>query len=549
MSTTNGVTTAALTWSALSVSPDHSITAVYSGDGNDQGGTSNTLNLAVNQDSTTTTLASTSSGTIVYGQPVTFTATVAVLSPGAGTPTGTVTFYDGLYPLGQPVPVSTTAGVTTAVLTWSTFAANASHSITAVYAGDTDDKGSRSNAIGLTVGADSTTTTLASSALQSGFGQSLALTATVTANPPSSGSPPGSVNFYDTTTGTDLGVVTLGAGGTAVLTTTSIPLGSQTITATYTGSGFFTRSSATLTEAIVPSIIVLSSSLVSSTQPLALSGGAVINIAGAVIDDSPAEPALTVSGTSRISAASVQVVGTVSESGGGTISPTPITGIAPVSDPLAGLAIPMMSPTRNSGPINATAGSQTYGPGLYTEIKASGNGTHLTLKPGVYIISGGGLSVTGSASITGNGVVIYNAGTSYPNAGGTYGGITLNTTGSVNLSAATTGTYAGILFFQARTNPSPIAISGGSSVSVNGTIYAADAPLNIGGSVQMDDAFVVGELRMSGTAMDSTPKGPLAVIGGARAGPSPRRRWGPRPHSRLPRPGRVRSPRERHAPP
>ena len=518
VSTTNGVTTAALTWSTLSVNPDHSITAVYSGDTDDKGSMSNALNLAVGQDSTTTTLTSTSSGTIVFGQSVTFTATVAVQSPGAGTPGGTVTFYDGATPLGQPVPVSTTAGVTTAVLTWSTFAANATHSITAVYAGDTDDKGSKSNAIGLTVGADSTTTTLASSALQSGFGVALTLTATVTANPPSSGSPPGSVDFYDTTTGTDLGVVPLGAGGTAALTTTSLPPGPQTITATYTGSGFFTKSSASLTEAIVPSIIVLSSSLVSSTQPLALSGGAVINIPGAVIDDSPAEPALTVSGTSRISASSVQVVGTVSESGGATISPTPITGITPVSDPLAGLAIPMMSPTRNSGPINATMGSQTFGPGLYTEIKVSGNGTKLTLKPGVYIISGGGLSVTGSASITGNGVVIYNAGTTYPNAGGTYGGITLNTTGSVNLSAPTTGTYASLLFFQARTNPSPIAISGGSSVSVNGTIYAADAPLNIGGSVQLDDAFVVDELRMSGTAMDSTPKGPLAVLAVASSG-------------------------------
>jgi hypothetical protein len=263
---------------------------------------------------------------------------------------------------------------------------------------------------------------------------------------------------------------------------------------------------------------VLSTSLVSSTQPLALSGGANINIPGAVIDDSPAEPALTVSGTSRISASSVQVVGTVSKSVGATISPTPITGIAPVSDPLAGLAIPMMSPTRSSGPINVTTGSQSYGPGLYTEIKVSGNGSQLTLKPGIYIISGGGLSVTGSASIVGNGVVIYNAGPSYPNPGGPYVGITLNTTGTVNLSAPTTGPYAGIVFFQARTNPSAIAISGGSSVSVNGTIYAADAPLNISGSVQMDDAFVVNQLRMSGTASDSTPKGPLAVLGVASNG-------------------------------
>jgi len=36
----------------------------------------------------------------VFGQPVTFTATVAAKSPGAGTPTGTVTFKDGSSTLG-----------------------------------------------------------------------------------------------------------------------------------------------------------------------------------------------------------------------------------------------------------------------------------------------------------------------------------------------------------------------------------------------------------------------------------------------------------------
>src|SRR5262249_38687888 len=55
--------------------------------------------LALQPSGATTTLASSISSS-VYGQTVTFTATVAPWLPGAGTPTGTVTFMDGSTILG-----------------------------------------------------------------------------------------------------------------------------------------------------------------------------------------------------------------------------------------------------------------------------------------------------------------------------------------------------------------------------------------------------------------------------------------------------------------
>src|SRR5258708_21935295 len=77
----------------------------------------------------------TSANPSVFGQTVTFTATVTVNSPGTGTvPSGeTVTFKDGATSLGT--------GTTNAsgVATVSTSSLNAStHSITAAYARDTD---------------------------------------------------------------------------------------------------------------------------------------------------------------------------------------------------------------------------------------------------------------------------------------------------------------------------------------------------------------------------------------------------------------------------
>src|SRR5262249_1188095 len=83
--------TALLTVSTLSVG-GHSITASYSGDTNFNGGTSmGTLTETINIASSTMTLAS-SANPAAYAQPVTFTATVAPVSPAAGIPTGTVIF-------------------------------------------------------------------------------------------------------------------------------------------------------------------------------------------------------------------------------------------------------------------------------------------------------------------------------------------------------------------------------------------------------------------------------------------------------------------------
>ena len=100
----NGSGVATLTTSALSVAT-HSITAVYGGSANYATSTSSTLSQVVGKAATTLGLAS-SDASSVYGQSVTFTATVSVTAPGGGTATGSVQFrVDGL-DLGAPVPLA-----------------------------------------------------------------------------------------------------------------------------------------------------------------------------------------------------------------------------------------------------------------------------------------------------------------------------------------------------------------------------------------------------------------------------------------------------------
>src|SRR5262249_2843917 len=83
--------------------------------------------------------------------------------------------------------------------------------------------GAASNAVTLTVLPSATTATVTSSAAPSVFGQPVSFTATVAG--PGSAAPTGSVDFVDTTTGTDLGSVSL-SGGSAALTTPALGVGS-----------------------------------------------------------------------------------------------------------------------------------------------------------------------------------------------------------------------------------------------------------------------------------------------------------------------------------
>ena len=92
-------------------------------------------------------------------------------------------------------------------------------------------------------------TSLTSSAVAPVYGQSVTLTAAVRAANPSNGTPTGSVDFVDTTTGADLGTVPI-SNGLARLTTQSLAAAIHAITARYLGDGSFAFSLDTLIETV-----------------------------------------------------------------------------------------------------------------------------------------------------------------------------------------------------------------------------------------------------------------------------------------------------------
>jgi len=215
----------------------HAITAVYSGDANFGGSTSASQNVVVNQASSTTSLTS-SLNPSTYGQAVTLTAIVQ--APQGINPFGTVTFMDGSATLG-----SSSLSNGSAQLTLSGLGAG-SHTIAAVYAGNTYLTGSTSASLAQTISAASSVTTVSSSVNPSAFGQTVVFSATV--QPAFAGSATGTVTFLD-------GAAALGSvpvsGNATQLSLSSLAIGSHSITAKYSGdSNVAGSTSATLAQMI-----------------------------------------------------------------------------------------------------------------------------------------------------------------------------------------------------------------------------------------------------------------------------------------------------------
>ncbi|GAA5615789.1 hypothetical protein Spla01_07006 [Streptomyces platensis] len=255
---TDGVTTVALTGSlsggTTSVSTNglvtagaYTVTATYSGDPNFASSVG-TDTQTVGQASTTTAVTSAPDPSVV-GETVTFTATVAPVAPGAGTPTGTVTFVatDGVTTV---TLTGTLSGGTTSVSTNGLVTAG-SYSVTATYSGDGDFTGSV-GADTHTVGQASTTTAVTPSPDPSVVGETVTFTATVAPGAPGTGTPTGTVTFVATdgvTTVTLTG--TLSGGTTSVSTNGLVTAGSYSVTATYSGDGDFTGSVGADTHTVV----------------------------------------------------------------------------------------------------------------------------------------------------------------------------------------------------------------------------------------------------------------------------------------------------------
>jgi len=209
----------------------HSITANYS-----QGVSAPTVAEFVSSTSNTVTQWVQTSSSIavgsslnpsIYGNPVTFTATI---TPSGSVPaTGAVKFFDGAQLIGTGNLVDTTNQATLTISTLNV----TTHPITATYAGDANNGASASLPYSQTVNKTQTSTTVAASPTPNGIaGGSVTISATVKVIA-GSATTTGQVIF--TSGATNLGHANLNASGTASITLTDVSPTTYSIVATYQG--------------------------------------------------------------------------------------------------------------------------------------------------------------------------------------------------------------------------------------------------------------------------------------------------------------------------
>ena len=276
-----------------------------------------------------------SANTATYGTSVTLTATVT----GKGlTPTGTVTFYDGVAAL-RLVALN---GSGVAACSTTTLAVGA-HSISASYSGDANYNPVTSSAVVLTVSAPLTpTVTVTPSSTGITTLQSLTVAVAVSggsANP----TPTGSVNL--TGGGYTSAVMTLLSGGATIgIPAGSLAAGSDTLTVTYTPDSSSASTFLTATQ----------SATVTVSTPI-----------GAAI------PAVTVTPSATTITDEQSLVVTVAVAGGSgqpkptgtvTLSSGAYSAHQPLSGGIASLTIPAGTLSSGANTLTATyAGDETYG--------------------------------------------------------------------------------------------------------------------------------------------------------------------------------------------
>ncbi|HLI62500.1 MAG TPA: pilus assembly protein TadG-related protein [Terriglobales bacterium] len=145
--------------------------------------------------------------------------------------------------------------------------------------------------------------------------------------------------------------------------------------------------------------------------------------------------------------AQIGVVGGYSGTG---FSPTP-TNITPFSDPLSYLQPPTVGGCNYTN--YKTTSNVTLQPAVYCGgITINGNAV-VTFEPGTYILMGGGMTSSGNTTLIGSGVTFYNTFGNDSGQSWSYGAVNLAGTAQTTLTAPTSGSLAGILFFQDRRVP------------------------------------------------------------------------------------------------
>lgn len=389
---TNGSATFSTT--TLTTGGTHTITAAYSGDASYKSATPSPVTINVQQSTATTTTLTSTAGT-VGGAAVTLTATVNPAPSAAST----VSFYDSGALIGTSA-VSPTTGIAT--LTVANFSGG-THSLTAVFAGDSAHTGS-TGALSLTINRNVTTASLVSPA-SAGYGSSVTVVSKLTYGNAGATAPAvgltGVVSFYDNSVtpavllGSAIPVFSTDGTTGSYVATFSLPTlnaGSHSISATYIGDASYAGSASTR--------LALTITKANQTVTFAAFSPAVYGSAGPYTLDATASSGLpvtyAVSGAATLSGNVLTVTGA-----GTTYVRASQAGDANYNAAVAvtqTLTVTRATQTISFPTLPATAIYGTDGP--YTVAATASSGLPVTYSvSGPATLSGATLTITGAGTI------------------------------------------------------------------------------------------------------------------------------------------------------
>jgi hypothetical protein len=466
--------------------------ATYGGDGNNLASQSAIVTETVNALASTTTVNASAGASVVYGQTVSFTATVAGAS-GANPPTGTVQFQVDGANLGGPVPLTNGSATSTAINTLVV----GTHPFAAVYSGDSTFNGSTGSASQTITPAPLTVTANDQTMVYGG------------PVPPLTASVSGLVNGDLPSVVSGLSCLALDAQGN--------PVGSSTLAGTYAincsggaASNYqLSYQPGTLTiKLFAPGgLLVLSSS--STKCHLLLNSGASVTAGTVAVDGTSSGAACLNSAT--LSATSIAIQGGVTNNQS-TVNGTLNTQQPFTPDPLGSLPVPSTASAACPGaacPNGTTVkggATASFYPGTYTHaISVNTNGV-ACLAPGVYVLKANWTVSAALRPFGASGCPSLPAGQSDPGVLLFFqsGTLALNAGSDLSeLSAPATGPYAGLFYWQVGTNAVTL-----NAPAANGAWYEPHGALVLNSNVKLTAPLVTAATLTVDTGASLSVSGP-----------------------------------------
>jgi hypothetical protein len=221
-----------------------------------------------------------------------------------------------------------------------------------------------------------------------------------------------------------------------------------------------------------------------------------------VQSNSSSSSAITLGGSATLTASTVATVGNpgIANNGSGGVTANKLMPSAPaLKDPYASVTVPDSSTWGTCSAWPSVSAHTTISAGCYTGNVNVGNNKTLTMNPGTYYIDRGSIS-SSQGTINGTGVTIVLT----SSTGSNWSTVSISGNATVNLTAQTSGTFSGLVFYADPRIPTltQMSFGGGSTQTYTGDLYFPTVWVTFNGnsSAETCSRLIAYKISLGGTS-------------------------------------------------